>query len=53
MLKVTIQHTEDTEIVEAHCLKSEIEQLIEDSQLPEMIKTTDIKVLNPEGEEEL
>jgi hypothetical protein len=52
MLKITIQYTEDNELIEAHCIKDEIETLIAESQIPEMLSPANIKILNPEGEEE-
>jgi len=52
MIKVTIQYTEDEEMIETHCLRDEIENMLSDSQVPEMIENFNIKVLNPEGEEE-
>lgn len=51
MIKVTIQYTEDEEMIETHCLMDEIKNMLFNSEVPEMIEKFNIKVLNPEGEE--
>jgi len=52
MIKVTIQYTKDEEMIEAHCLKDGIFEMLYNSEVPEMKQNMEVKVLNPEGEVE-